>query len=198
MKNNIQKGFTLIELLVVIAIIAVLSVVVILTLNPAEILRQARDSNRISDLATLKSGLSLFLSDVATSTAALGSTRVCYIGVPASTTSYGTSTCTAWFTTAVAGTASVIVNTSKAVNGGGWIPVNFNAISSGAPFGNLPTDPAPSQIFFYSYITNASSGFKLAAKMESVKYSASGSSDVVSVDGGWDNFTYETGSVISL
>src|SRR5579863_4498952 len=66
--KNSRKGFTLIELLVVIAIIAVLAVVVVLTLNPAELLRQARDSNRISDFATLKSALSLYAEDVNTST----------------------------------------------------------------------------------------------------------------------------------
>ena len=55
-----QKGFTLIELLIVIAIIAILAVVVVLTLNPAELLRQARDSNRISDFATIKSALALY------------------------------------------------------------------------------------------------------------------------------------------
>ncbi|MBI5221157.1 MAG: prepilin-type N-terminal cleavage/methylation domain-containing protein, partial [Candidatus Liptonbacteria bacterium] len=37
------KGFTLIELLVVIAIIAILAAVVILTLNPGQLLKQARD-----------------------------------------------------------------------------------------------------------------------------------------------------------
>src|SRR5471030_3210736 len=70
MKNTKNRsGFTLIELLVVIAIIAILSVVVILTLNPAELLRQARDSNRVSDFATLKSALGLYAADVNTTTA---------------------------------------------------------------------------------------------------------------------------------
>ena len=64
-KKKVISGFTLIELLVVIAIIAVLAVVVILTLNPAGLLQEARDSNPISDMATLKSGLSLYLADVA-------------------------------------------------------------------------------------------------------------------------------------
>jgi len=73
MKNNkTQKGFTLIELLVVIAIIAILAVVVVLTLNPAELLRQARDSNRISDFATIKSTISLYQEDVSTTTSLLG------------------------------------------------------------------------------------------------------------------------------
>ena len=66
MKSRIHsRAFTLIELLVVIAIVAVLAVTVILTLNPAQLLRQARDSNRTQDLATLKSAISLYLADVA-------------------------------------------------------------------------------------------------------------------------------------
>jgi prepilin-type N-terminal cleavage/methylation domain-containing protein len=52
-----RKAFTLIELLVVIAIIAILAVVVVLTLNPAEILKQSRDSNRVSDMDTLTHAL---------------------------------------------------------------------------------------------------------------------------------------------
>ncbi|KKW47096.1 MAG: hypothetical protein UY99_C0042G0007, partial [Parcubacteria group bacterium GW2011_GWA1_59_11] len=43
-----RSSFTLIELLVVIAIVAILSAVVIITLNPAELLKQSRDSNRLS------------------------------------------------------------------------------------------------------------------------------------------------------
>jgi prepilin-type N-terminal cleavage/methylation domain-containing protein len=45
-----RSGFTLIELLIVIAIIAILSVVVVLALNPAEMLRESRDNNRVSDM----------------------------------------------------------------------------------------------------------------------------------------------------
>src|SRR3989338_10096227 len=79
MKGN-TTGFTLIELLVVIAIVAVLSVVVVLALNPAELLRQARDSNRISDLATLKSALSFYSTDVSGNALySLGNGANCYI-----------------------------------------------------------------------------------------------------------------------
>ncbi len=58
-----RRGFTLIELLVVIAIIAILAVVVVLTLNPAQLLAQSRDANRVSDLATLQSAISLYTVD---------------------------------------------------------------------------------------------------------------------------------------
>ncbi len=53
-----SSAFTLIELLVVIAVIAILSVVVVLSLNPGELLRESRDTTRISDLDTLNRALS--------------------------------------------------------------------------------------------------------------------------------------------
>ena len=58
-----HTGFTLIELLVVIAIIAILAVIVVLTLNPAQLLEQSRDANRLSDMATLTSALNLYATD---------------------------------------------------------------------------------------------------------------------------------------
>jgi prepilin-type N-terminal cleavage/methylation domain-containing protein len=60
---SMRRGFTLIELLVVIAILAVLAVVVVLTLNPAGLLQEARDSSRVSDMATLNTGMGLFQAD---------------------------------------------------------------------------------------------------------------------------------------
>ncbi len=97
MKGNkkIKKGFTLIELLVVIAIIAILSVVVILTLNPAELLRQSRDSNRISDLSVTKSAIAFYLASVS-SGISIGSSTYCYVdasGIAPGVTREGTSTC---------------------------------------------------------------------------------------------------------
>ena len=43
-----RRGFTLIELLIVMAIIGVLAVVVLVAINPAEQLKRARDTGRIS------------------------------------------------------------------------------------------------------------------------------------------------------
>jgi prepilin-type N-terminal cleavage/methylation domain-containing protein len=191
-KNN--KGFTLIELLVVIAIIAVLSIVVILTLNPAELLRQARDSNRISDMATVKSAISLFLADQATSSAALGANNTCYVDIAG--IANGTTSCT-WFSGIVIPTVSS--SAPKKVDGSGWMPINFNAISSGAPIGQLPTDPLDNDKFhLYTYHPSTTLVFKLETKMESVKYSTSGSNDVEGTDGGSDPFKYESGTNLSL
>src|SRR3989344_6138343 len=59
-----KKGFTLIELLIVIGILAILATAVILILNPAQLFAQARDSKRISDLATVRGAVVLYLSTV--------------------------------------------------------------------------------------------------------------------------------------
>jgi prepilin-type N-terminal cleavage/methylation domain-containing protein len=222
MKKKQQKGFTLIELLVVIAIIAILSIVVVLTLNPAEMLRRSRDSNRISDLGTIKTAISLYLVDV--STTPMGTAGLCYAsnaaafgtvyeftgaetGSPVSAT-----TCATWFPTATAVTSSL----SRAVTGTGWIPINLSAISSGAPIGQWPIDPSntagsgtpatgpASAGHFYSYIgTSTNNGFKLATKMESVNYSNGGTNDVESTDGGsggasGEPYMYEQGSNLGL
>ena len=73
-----SAAFTLIELLVVIAIIAILAVGGSL-LNPAQLLKQSRDSSRLSDAATIKSALSIYSEDVGGS---LGSSSVVYISIP--------------------------------------------------------------------------------------------------------------------
>ncbi len=187
-----KKGFTLIELLVVIAIIAILAVVVILTINPAQLLKQARDSNRISDLATLKSALSLYLADYPQAVLA-SSYTTCYMYAPGTSTAQ----CGGMFTTAYATNAT---STSRAVNGSGWIAgPNFNNMSSGVPFGQLPIDPVNNASYYYAYAaTSSNMTFKIAAFMESTKYSASGTSDVVSTDGGINNNAYEVGSNVGL
>ena len=195
-KNESRKGFTLIELLVVIAIIAILSVVVILTLNPAELLRQSRDSNRISDLSVTKSAIAFYLASVTVPSITATSSR-CYVGDTVATT-----TCVTWFATDT-DTPKVQSSTSRAVDGTGWLKINFNSVTAGgSPLSNLPMDPLYGNgdaVHFYSYIASSTGlVFKLDAHMESAKYNASGTSDVVSTDGGSDNVSYEAGSNLAL
>lgn len=195
-----KKGFTLIELLIVIAIVAILSAVVVLTLNPAELLRQARDSNRISDMSTIKSALSLYLADAATPVLAEApaATR-CFVSTGATVTAncggrHGGST----------GSTST---TPLAVDGTGWVGnslaagvgPNLTLISSGAPLSAWPTDPiANSPTYFYSYAADTTANtFELNADMESTKFS-SGSGDVESTDGGNRPLIYETGTASGL
>lgn len=219
MKIKNRKGFTLIELLVVIAIIAVLAVVVILSLNPAELLRQARDSNRVSDMATLKSAISLYLADVvapnlASSTVNCGGGATgyncIYISTPWAASFSVTSTALSGFKGLGTGPAftSTTGNSTRTVDALGWVPINFGAISSGAPIGNLPVDPTNSSNslatvgsgdLVYMYVaTTTNFGFKITAHTESTKYSPGGGGDVETGDGGNSVNTLEGGTNLAL
>jgi len=180
-----QKGFTLIELLVVIALIAVLAVAVVLALNPAELLKQGRDSTRISDLSNIQSALSLYLVDV--TNPFMGTSTNCYV--------FGTvtTTCTGRFAT-----GTIATSASQAVNGNGWIPVNLSLISSGSPLPRYPIDPTQSNPYFYAYRPSTTVGyFELNAQLESNKYLPYAAN---SADGGNSTNTavYETGTDLSL
>jgi prepilin-type N-terminal cleavage/methylation domain-containing protein len=173
--NSSRKAFTLIELLVVIAIIAILSVVVILTLNPAELLRQSRDSSRLSDMATLTSALGIFAANN-TVAGALGSASTTYVSIadPSATSTLGDQCQGLGLSSLPTGDAYFCPasTTSRTTNGLGWIPVNFTTIPSGSPLGNLPVDPTntTSTGLFYTYTTDGSANYEVTALVESQKY----------------------------
>lgn len=194
-QRNQRGGFTLIELLVVIAIIAILSVVLILTLNPAELLRQARDSNRVSDLSTLKSAISLYLSDVS-SPSIIGTVTHCFMS--AATTTATQTNCGNSFGARTTQATSSATTGGLSVNGNGWIPVNFTSISSGAPIGNLPTDPTNSGPQAYRYAASSTElTFELNADLESSKYT-NASTGLENTDGGGSSTVYEVGTTPGL
>ncbi len=181
--NLNQRGFTLVELLVVIAILAVLAVAVVVVLNPAELLKQARDSTRISDLAALNSAVALYFADVAPSSYT-AATTTCTSGTDFPGTS--ATTCTQ--------------NTGTVVTGTGWINVPFSSISSGSPLARLPLDPVNSSAFFYAFKVSTTVGaYEINANMESVKYSSTTASEVASAakDGGNTAGWYEVGSSLA-
>lgn len=182
------KGFTLIELLVVIAILAVLATAATLILNPAELIRQGRDSTRLSDLDTLNTALSLYLADVDPTTADLGACSVtnanCTKGGAATSTFLGRTVCTEKTGTGVNGDAA------------NWVDVNFGLISGGSPLSKLPVDPVNSTSYYYGYACDDDSDwYEFNAMMESKKYSnAGGAGDVESDDGGDNSGAYEVGN----
>lgn len=181
-----HKGFTLIELLIVIAIIAILATAVVLLLNPAQLLAQARDSQRISDLDTLKTTLALYLATASSVSLTLDNTW-CYIyggGLALATPCGGRHAPTV---------TSQRIGNNRGVNGASadWMPVNFGAIPGGAPLSILPIDPRHGLTScggvqcFYSYVADSLNGtFELNANMESSRYACGGSDDAESTDGG--------------
>lgn len=181
-----HKGFTLIELLIVIGILAILATAVILILNPVQLFKQARDSQRISDLATMKSALAFYLSTV--SSPSLGTAGTCYAYQPLTGVPLPLD-CGLRHTA-----AAEIYDPDLLVDGTGWIPVDFNKVPGNSPLSVLPRDPQSSAGQFYSYVSNGSSTFELNADMESDRYKNGGSDDVESVDGGDKADYYEVGN----
>lgn len=58
-----QVAFTLVELLIVIAIVSILAAVVVIAINPTQLLKQARDKKRVTDLLNMQKAFSLYALD---------------------------------------------------------------------------------------------------------------------------------------
>ena len=174
-----KKGFTLIELIIVIGILAILATVVVLVLNPAQMLAQARDSQRMSDLGSVKSAIALYLATA--DSPAVGAT------------SKGTVSTACWFGTTCTTTCSGI-STSTAVDSTGWVNVDLTGTAGGSPLSALPLDPSQTAAYQYTYIGDATNlTFELNANLESTKYSG-----LEATDGGNCPSVYEIGTAPGL
>jgi prepilin-type N-terminal cleavage/methylation domain-containing protein len=194
-----SPGFTLIELLVVIAIVAFLSIVVVLVLNPAQLLQQSRDSNRIFDMATMNSATGVYLAQGGVS---LGTPNVVYVSIPdpVATSSAGDQCQGLSLLSLPAGYTyqCAASSTFRRNNGTGWAPINFASLAI-PPLGSLPIDPinTSSSRDYYTYTTNGSQ-YEVTAAMESQKYQIAGSNDVIGPDGGILVSVYEKGTKLGL
>ncbi len=184
MSQKNKKGFTLIELLIVIAILAVLMSVIVITLNPSEMLKKSRDSRRIADLSALRTAIGLYLSEDNNFS---GKTTYAYFSVSQASAgtcgSYGGRT--AYCTTDA--------NLRK-IDGNGWIPLNFSGLTVRSPLSALPIDPTNTTSSGLFYVFAASSTYyELNAKLE-----ASVNNSLMSGDGGNNTAIYEIGSDLTI
>jgi len=198
MNKSVAKGFTLIELLIVIGILAVLATVTLLVLNPAQMFAQARDSQRISDLNTVKSAIALYLSTAATPTlGTISSVDYCptyYWG------SYGTfaTPATIWGAGNLHATYKSPTGATTTPGVTSWIPVPLDTMSGGSPIGSLPVDPSNTATYSYYYACSSTQmTFKLVGNLESSRYATGGSDDKETNDGGVTTSYYETGTNLS-
>ncbi len=195
-----KKGFTLLELLIVIGILAILATAAVLVLNPAELLRQARDSTRASDLASINSTLGLYLSTVATPLMDNRTTTQCVGGTNPRTYSAmtGATSSASTFTYA---TGSFFGSTTRGVNGTGWLPINLAAMTGGSPLSNMPVDPSNTsssgQMLTYVYgCDDTNKTYVITSRFESQKYVTD--LGLPSKDGGPDANLYEVGTAPGL
>ena len=153
-----KTGFTLIELLIVIGILAVLSSIVVLVLNPTELLRQSRDTQRLTDLKSIKGAIDIYLLRNTSSVTSLDgpdATTLCESGdtgfpqwrisIPSSSPigagqgrgadPFVSSGPSATFQ------APVQSASPRLTNGTGWVSVNFEEIIGNTPLPRLPLDP---------------------------------------------------------
>jgi len=218
---NYKKGFTLLELLIVITILAILTLVVVLFINPVEILKKSRDVQRMSDLDVLRTAINLYLQDSASNS--LGGVSHCAtanISEPqtAATSNIGTS-----LTVAVAGgktltnnppaLGTTVYNASTSddvakTDGTGWVPsMNFTTVSSGPPISKLPVDPintattgiAGIDSLYYRYACKTNNTFELDATLESDAFGPGSTDDnKASKDGGNSVMRYEVGTDLNI
>ena len=184
-----RASFTLIELLIVTTLLAVLGAVVVVVLNPAEMFRQSRDSQRLVDLNQLNKVLSFIQVDQPALN--FGSSSVVYVSIPDAS-----STCAnLGLPTLPSGWSYACSNSTnyKKINGLGWVPVDFTLFSAGSPISKLPIDPvnATSTGEYYTYVAGGS--WKLTARLVSKKYTPK-----AGLDSGSDPALFEQGNDITL
>ena len=187
MNYTAKKGFTLVELLIVIAIVAILATATIVVLNPAELLAQARDAQRIADLGNLRTALGLYVISVPP-----GATHnMCVGGTVAGGGCHAGGVCTAGTTAIISpfaadapcGAVENTVPAARAINGTGWIDVDFMLVPGGTPIASLPLDPINVAPHFYAYrADNLAKTFKLGTRLESARYRG-----MMTTDGGTEN-----------
>lgn len=148
-------GFTLIELLVVIAIIGILAAVVVIVINPAELMKKGRDSNRKSDLATLVRGIDLYMAD---GYGSQNNVLPSYTGVVIDRDSTETNVCGSGQTDA---------------KNGGWLVPDVAALCDDTGEADLstyisiiPLDPLNDSTYNYRYDSDDGEGFCLEATLE--------------------------------
>jgi len=185
--NN--KSFTLIELLIVIAILALLMSIIIITLNPAEMLKKSRDTKRISNVKSINTALGIF--QATRPTASTGTANIVYISIPDSSSTcanLGLPSLPSGYTYQCSTTANY-----RKTDGTGWIPVNFNSLDIGSPISSLPIDPTntTSTGLYFTYVTGGS--WELTSQFESSSYS-----EQASTDGGIDPASFEFGTDLTL
>ena len=189
-QSKSQASFTLIELLITLAVIAILMTVVVISINPSEMMKRNRDVRRLADLNSLNKAIQLF--QISLPYASLGDSNTVYVSIPDTSSSCANLGLpplpSGW-----SYKCSSPQNYRK-IDGTGWIPLNFTSMDIGSPLAALPIDPVNSTSSgnYYTYVTGGS--WALTALLESRKEIE----NTARKDGGYDPERYEIGSNLTL
>lgn len=169
----------------VLGILAILATAAVLVINPTDMLARTRDSRRLTEVRELNKAVQI----ADTGGLSLGTAKNIYISIPDTSP-----VCANLGLPALpSGWSYVCSNTNnyRKVDGTGWMPINFSALSIGSPLSVLPVDPINStSSLYYSYVVGGS--WELTAWLESARYLIQGIKD------GGDSLAYELGSDLLL
>lgn len=168
-----------------------LAAVVVVVINPADMLKRARDGRRMTELAGINRALGYYQTLVGDT--GMGSASVVYISLP-DTDNTGPRDCDEYTLPAIPSDWSYYCayqNEYRRPDGTGWVPVNFSSMPTGSPFAAIPIDPQNNTSYYYTYITGSS--WVLRALLESQKLTEQAAND-----GGVADAAFEKGTNLSL
>ena len=111
------------------------------TLNPTRFLDKTRDETRLQNLNSLKTAMDLYIADGQN------------------------------FDNLTPGKVYISDVGQTGIDGLGWLPLNFNLVSSGAPLSFLPTDPLNNDDFVYRVgVNTALKTYEIDCRFESSFY----------------------------
>jgi len=113
-----SQSFTLIEMLITIAIIAVLMTVTVVAINPNEMTKKARDTQRLTDMSNLQMIMELARSEGMLNSSYCDGTKI-YASLPSETllSNSNLPSGVSW--------AQVSRDNIRNADGTGWLPFNF-------------------------------------------------------------------------
>ena len=183
----------MIELLIVLGILALVSTMIVLIINPTQLVAQARDATRISDLRRIDTAIQLNKNSLDETLTDNTAANIVYVSLP-DTNSILTDNCgtngeyplptltTGWQYRCVTSSANL-----RKIDGNGWIPIVFTSVTTN-PLLSLPVDPINTAIGGYYIYTQSG----LATALQSNKYI----SEIASTDGGNQDDYFETAPIV--